>query len=224
MKSFLLSSFLLLLSLSLFSQEGVSLGAVGGTAHYIGDYNKTNPFYSPSLGYGLVMKTDFSKRYSVKIMAARQSLSGDMTDFDDFNYPATPDNIITKKSFYTSFWDISASVEFNFLPYDVFNIRKENFSPFVFLGVGTDYFLTEEKINFPLTIPFGLGIKYNIFERFSIGFEWNVRKIFFDSMDGVNTIEGHESELHNDDWYHMPFLFITYKPFSRVINCPTYDD
>ncbi|MFP4447382.1 MAG: DUF6089 family protein [Bacteroidales bacterium] len=224
MKSFLLSSFIFLLGLSSYSQEGISLGPVGGTAHYLGDYNKTNPVYNPSLGLGFVMKGDFDKRYSLRLMAVKQSLRGNMEDFDDFHYPYTPENLITKKSFNTSFWDLSASVEFNFIPYDVFNIRKENFTPFVFLGVGTDFFLTDEKVNFPLTIPFGLGIKYNIFERFSIGFEWNVRKIFFDSMDGVHTIKGYESKMHNDDWYHMPFLFITYKPFNRVIKCPTYED
>jgi hypothetical protein len=75
-----------------------------------------------------------------------------------------------------------------------------------------------------LTIPFGLGIKYNIFERFSIGFEWNFRKIFFDSMDNVKTIKGNTSTIHSDDWYHMGFLFISYKPFSRKIFCPAYED
>ena len=207
-----------------FSQEGLTIGLMGGTSHYLGDYNKTNPFYAPSLGYGFILKNDYSKRYSLKVMVARETLRGNVNDFDDFVYPSNPGNLRTKNSFRTQFWDVSATMEFNFLPYDVFNFRKENFTPFVFMGLGTDFFLTNENFNFPLTIPFGLGIKYNIFERFSIGFEWNARKVFFDSMDGVNTINGNISKIHNDDWYHMGFFFITYKPFARDIECPTYDD
>ncbi len=224
MRQAVVFSLFLFFSLNVFSQEGVSLGVLGGTAHYMGDFNKTNPFYSPSIGYGLMAKFDANKRYSVKFAMIKQSLKGSMKDFEDFNYPKAPGGLITKERFKSTFWDISATLEFNFIPYDVFNPRKENLTPFVFLGFGTDFFMSDENFNFPLTIPFGLGIKYNIFERFSIGFEWNFRKVFFDSMDGVNTIKGNTSTIHNDDWYQMGFLFISYKPFSRQIKCPAYED
>jgi len=224
MRQALLPFLFILMSFHSPSQEDLSIGVFGGTSHYLGDYNKTNPFYSPSVGYGFVLKNDYNKRYSLKVMVARETLQGDVNDFDDFFYPSNPGNLRTKNSFNTKFWDISATIEFNFLPYDVFNFRKENFTPFMFLGLGTDFFLTNENFNFPLTIPFGLGIKYNIFERFSIGFEWNARKVFFDSMDGVRTINDNISNIHNDDWYHMGFVFITYKPFAKHIACPTYED
>jgi hypothetical protein len=157
-------------------------------------------------------------------MMVKESLKGRIADFEDFRYPTQPGNLITKESFQSTFWDISGTIEFNFQPYDVFNFRKENITPFAFFGIGTVFFTSEENFNFPLTIPFGLGIKYNIFERFSVGFEWNARKLFVDSMDGVNTIQGDISKIHNDDWYHMGFVFITYKPFARKIKCPTYED
>jgi hypothetical protein len=217
MKQVLLGFILISINFTAFSQESFTVGVIGGSSNYLGDFNKTNPFFSPSAGYGFVLKNDYSKRYTFRVMMLKETISGSVNDFRYLNYAEN-------QSFSSTFWDISATMEFNFLPYEVYNIFKENFTPFVFGGLGTDFFVSGENFNFPLTIPFGLGIKYNIFERFSIGFEWNARKTFFDSMDGVRTIRENVSNIHNDDWYHMSLIFITYKPFAKRIKCPTYED
>ena len=218
-KTFLGSLILNLFVITGFSQDIISVGMGAGTSHYLGDYNKTNPFYAPSPSFGGIIKNEFGLRTSLRYSLYYENLQGATSDFLYLNAPSKP-------SFNKSFMDMSVALEYNFLPYEMYNIKKYNFSPFVFAGVGMNYFFNAEKNNFPVTIPFGLGIKYNIFERFSIGIEWSARKLFIDTMDGVETVYDSENEpiIHNNDWYHMAFVFFTFKPFREKIKCPAYDD
>ena len=223
MRRAFLSIILSFIAFNALSQDVISVGVAAGSSHYIGDYNKSNPLFSPSPSFGFLLKNEFGLRTSVRFSFFYTNLNGALDKVDDFNYLPRQ---ISSQSFQKKFMDIAFSLEYNFLPYNPYNEKKDNFTPFVFAGVGTDYFFDNEKNNFPVTIPFGLGIKYNIFERFSIGFEWNARKLFFDTMDGVENITdpGNEPMLHNNDWYHMGSIFITFKPFQEEIDCPAYED
>jgi len=205
------------------SQDEIVLGFFGGTSNYLGDYNQGNLLYAPSPSYGFIMQTDFDFRYTSRISFNYNRLRGNVNDFDDFVYLQKQ---ISKESFDKRFLELSMVIHFNFFPYNSYNTRKNNLTPYVYLGGGTHYYFNAEKINFPLLIPFGLGIKYNIFERFSIGIEWGARKMFYDSMDGVENVYDSKNEpvFHNDDWYHSTFLFLTFKPFREEIDCPAYDD
>ena len=218
-KTFLGSLILNLLVITGFSQDIISVGIGAGTSNYLGDYNKTDPFYAPSPSFGGIIKNEFGVRTSLRYSFYYESLQGSTSDFLYLNAPP-------KQSFNKTFMDVSVALEYNFLPYEMYNSKKYNFSPFVFAGVGMNYLFNTEKNNFPVTIPFGLGIKYNIFERFSIGIEWSARKLFIDTMDGVETVydSGNEPIIHNNDWYHMTFVFFTFKPFREKIKCPAYDD
>ena len=218
-KAFLGGLFLNLIVITGVSQDVISVGMGGGTSHYLGDYNKTNPFYMPSPSFGGILKNEIGLRTSLRYSFFYENLRGSTSDLIYLNTEP-------KQSFNKSFIDMSFVLEYNFMPYEMYNIKKYNFSPFVFAGVGTNYFFNTEKNNFPITIPFGLGIKYNIFERFSVGIEWSARKLFVDTMDGVTTVYDPNNEpiIHNNDWYHMAFVFFTFKPFRESIKCPAYDE
>ena len=205
------------------AQDNIAIGVFGGTSQYLGDINKTNPVYQAAPSYGLGIKANKGLRTAVSFRISYNTLRGRVNDFSDFIYP---ENYVNKQEFDARVADFSVSGEFNFLPYETYNIRKRNFTPFVFAGVGTNYFIRGEENQFPLIIPFGLGIKYNIFERFSIGMEWTAKKTFFDGMDGIENISipATGSTIHNDDWYHHAVLFITYNPFRKKIDCPAYGE
>ncbi|MGM0530043.1 MAG: DUF6089 family protein [Bacteroidota bacterium] len=216
------------------AQDDLAIGFYGGTSQYMGDMNKTNPFYAPSPAIGFGIKSDQNLRYSFQLMGSYNPLRGNPKYVKEYNLP-DKENI---SSFNTSQVDLSLTTEFNFLPYESYNIKKRNFTPFVFAGVGISNFLSDVPNKFPVTIPFGLGIKYNIFERFSIGIKWMTKKTFYDNMeqgagvydngkkDGVQNVSEKESQsvIHNDDWYHHGFLFVTFKPFREQIPCPTYEE
>ena len=204
------------------AQNDLSLGFYGGTSQYMGDMNKMNPLFSPSPAFGFGIKADQGLRYSFHLMGSYNPLRGSTKYVDDYHLDLQDTEL---KSFTTSQIDFSLTTEFNFLPYESYDIRKRNFTPYVFAGLGTSYFLSGQLSEFPVTIPFGLGIKYNIFERFSIGIQWTAKKIFYDNMDGVVNVseEGNPSKMHNDDWYHHSFIFVTFKPFREAMDCPAYE-
>jgi hypothetical protein len=186
----------------------------------MGDMNKMSPVFSPSPAAGFAIKSDRNLRFSFQLLGSYNPLSANTKYSDGYVLPSEP-NFPNIKQF-----DFSLVTEFNFLPYESYNTRKYNFSPFVFAGLGTNYSTTNRVEKFPVTIPFGLGIKYNIFERFSIGIQWMAKKTFYDDMDGIVNISDpvNKPRIHNDDWYHHGFLFLTYKPFRKYIECPTYED
>jgi hypothetical protein len=188
----------------------------------MGDMNKMNPLFSPSPAFGFGIKADQGLRYSFHLMGSYNPLRGETKYVDDYHLDLQHPEL---RSFTTSQIDFSLTTEFNFLPYESYDIRKRNFTPYVFAGLGTSYFLSGQLSEFPVTIPFGLGIKYNIFERFSIGIQWTAKKIFYDNMDGVVNVseEGNPSKMHNDDWYHHSFIFVTFKPFREAMDCPAYE-
>jgi hypothetical protein len=218
-KAFLAGVIFNLIVITGLSQDVVSIGMAGGSTQYLGDYNKTNPMFSPNPGFGVMIKNELSLRTTLRFSFFYENLRGSTSNLKYLNTDPS-------QSFQKKFVDMSFALEYNFLPYEVYNEKKYNFSPFIFAGVGTDYFFNAQENNFPFTIPFGLGIKYNIFERFSIGFEWSARKLFIDTIDEVENVKDVENDplIHNNDWYHMAFVFFTFKPFREEIKCPAYDD
>jgi len=186
----------------------------------MGDLNKSDAFFSPSPAVGLGIQLDHNLRYSFNLMGSYNPLKGSMKYAEEYVLPGIVEEFSNKLI------DLSLTAEFNFLPYECYNIKKRNFSPFVFAGIGTSYFLSDGSTKFPVTIPFGLGIKYNIFERFSIGIKWMAKKIFYDEMDGFENIYDPDNKprIHNDDWYPHGFVFLTFKPFRKYKECPTYEE
>ncbi len=206
-----------------YAQDQWAAKVFAGTSQYLGDLNKENPVYQSAPSYGFGLNFQENLRYGFNLHFAYHTLKGSTAHLDDFVHPNYPGS---QHRFNTRLIDVSAEAEFNFLPFEIYNIRKENFTPFIFAGLGFNYFLTDQENQFPLIIPFGLGIKYNIFERFSIGIQWTAKKTFFDQMDGVTNISqpGKSALIHNDDWYHHAVFFITYHPFRESIKCPTYEE
>ncbi|MGE0089564.1 MAG: DUF6089 family protein [Bacteroidales bacterium] len=202
-------------------QGKAEYGVFLGTASYNGDINHSKLFYSPSIGVGLLANYNLSKHLVVGLKGLYGSLNG---SGDYFNLD---ENEMVQTTFSTSVIDISAIVEFNFMSYTSSGFIKKNderFTPFVFLGIGGNYVFGSSDNSAPVSIPFGLGFKYNIFERVTMGLEWSFRKTFNDTIDGVINIQDAENtpSIHNDDWYSFCGLFVTYRVFKEKIDCPAY--
>ncbi len=202
-------------------QGRAEYGLFLGTSYYNGDINHSQQFYSPSLGLGAIANYNLSKHLAVGLKGFYGRLNGNDADFSN------SENVVRQASFSTSVIDISAIVEFNFMSYTSSGFIKKNderFTPFVFLGIGGNYVFNSTDNSTPVTIPFGLGFKYNIFERVTLGLEWSFRKTFNDTIDGVINVQDPENtpSIHNDDWYSFCGLFVTYRVFKEKIDCPAY--
>lgn len=215
---------LILISFCFFELSGQSkaeIGAFLGASYYHGDMNKSKVLYAPSIAAGALVKYNFSHHFAATLKGMYGKLKASDADFQNL------ENQLRNESFTANVIDLSLQFEFNFLPYTSSGYIKKNderFTPYVSLGIGGNFILGSADFENPITIPFGLGIKYNIFERLTLGVEWSYTKTFNDNIDGVVNVQdlSNTPVIHNDDWYSFCGFVLSYKLFRDKIDCPTY--
>jgi hypothetical protein len=216
----LLTLVLAFYSVSIYSQRQSDLGLTIGTSYYKGDINPSQPFYSPGLNFGVTYRYNLNPRYVLKGEVNYLTLSASDADFTDAFQQRR------MASFSSQLYDFAAQFEFNFLPLK-FVARKVSFSPFVSSGIagalvmGTGYSKT-----FSVAFPFAIGARATIGRKWSVGVNWNFRKLFNDKLDGVENPypSSMNSVLNNNDWYSFAGVFVTYKMFDFGGNCPAYQE
>jgi len=204
------------------AQARLEAGVIAGVSYYNGDINPSQQFYRPAFALGGIFKYSLSKRFDLRLSGNYLSLSADDRDF------ASPVAQLRDASFSGNLIDFNIIFEYNFMPYTNFGYvkrNKERFTPYVFAGIGGHYLLNGRTLANPVTITFRLGVKYNNFERFTLGTEWGFRKTFTDDLDGVRNIqdEQHVPRLHNTDWFSFVGVFLTYRLGEEHIACPAYE-
>lgn len=207
-----------------FSQEyKYEYGLMGGTASYLGDVNKTNLFKNPSLSGGFVFRHNLSFRWAMKYNLVAGSIYGNSKNSNN-HFPFDKEY-----SFSRTFFDLSAQVEFNFLPYsDKYSYSgTKPYTPYVFTGLGLTYATGGDDF-FNINAPFGVGFKYKLKNRVNIGLEFSLRKFFVDDFDVVDSSETYtldspygieSSRLKNQDWYSLTLLFLTWEFGLRKDPC-----
>ncbi len=184
------------------------VGATGVATGYMGDLNRTNPFYFKNLGGGLQVKYNFNPTWGVRSNLNYGLISADA---NDFHQPGIENS---KLAFNTSILEWSAVGEFNFFKF-VPGRNKIAYTPYLFAGIGVisynpyihlkdstgvrrkinlrEQFLEYDEQNNPnsygryaIVIPFGIGFKYNLNGPFSIGAELGYRVALTDHLDNVS--------------------------------------
>ncbi len=214
-----LLSVTLLATFSAFTQKAADIGIFAGTAYYLGDINPNRHFYRPSFSIGALYRYNINTRYAIRFNAYYVHLSGNDLDFPDQVHPDRP---LSPASFNTSLLDLALQGEFNFLPYTP-GVADFAYTPYVSAGFAGALILGSDQAaqNF-VSFPFGLGVKVNLTGRLSAGAEWSFRKTFSDRIDGIENPSGIQSPIHNNDWYSVAGIFITYKFFNFAADCPVY--
>jgi hypothetical protein len=209
----------LFLPLLLFSQRKSDLGFSIGAAYYMGDINPNAPFYNPGIDLGIIYRYNFNTRYVLKLEASYMKLGANDADFKD-NY-----QLARNQSFNSPAYDLAVQFEFNFLPLK-FVARKLGFSPFFSSGLAAAFLMGNSGSKMgAFVFPFSLGARSTIGKNWSIGLQWNYRKMFYDQFDGVKNLSNNStsSVLHNNDWYSFANVSVTYKIFYFKDECPAYD-
>ncbi|MEI7661208.1 MAG: DUF6089 family protein [Bacteroidota bacterium] len=197
------SFFLVFLFISGFhtvKSQDLEVGLTGGGCYYLGDLNPGQHFLKTQMAYGLMARYCLDTRWAVKLSGTRGSVKGDAASSGYL-----PDRGL---SFSSSITDISAVVEFNFLPYFT-GSRMNGISPYIYTGISVFFFNpvsngislrsigTEgQNIGYlgrkpygttSLAIPFGLGAKFSLGNRLSLQVFWEMHKTFTDYLDDVST-------------------------------------
>ncbi|SFS35965.1 type IX secretion system protein PorG [Sphingobacterium wenxiniae] len=210
---------------------GINAGATG----FMGDINPTNPFYFKSAGGGLFVKHNFNPTWGVQAFFNYLHLAG--SDKDDKD----PYRNSRGRVFNNQVKEFGVRADFNFFkfipgrqvyrytPYLFAGVAGVRHSPYILSG-GTRYEPEEVKLQASdsvstkiqktaISIPFGVGFKYNIKGPWSIGAEVGYRLAFNDQLDNIydnyptsSVIpNGVQPELHeisqngNSLWQNMAF-------------------
>lgn len=228
MKNLLLLSLFLIFNIPLYCQHS-EIGFFGGTAYYIGELNPSVQVLNevrPALG--LFYRKNLNKRYSFRVGANYAKIASSdqfgSRDFAEYRQLSFTSDIIEAYSI----------LEFNFLPYQINNYSTSKFSPYVFIGMAVfggspevEYENTNtiesSGIVIAPSVPFGMGVKFNLVENFGLSFEWGMRKTFTDEIDGLpeTYINGYQlSNTNNNDWYSLLGITLNYKFLTQRDHCP----
>lgn len=179
-----------------FSQR--ELGFFGGASYYIGDINPRTHFKASHPAFGVFFRYARSYRYAFRFGLNYGELSGN----DAVSNEA--DQKERNLNFRTRIYEANATAEFNFVEYRIGHDRYK-FTMFVFAGLAGYYFNPQAKIDdgyenlrgyhtegqnksypkFQLSIPFGIGLKWNVGEKCGLGIEWGPRRTFTDYLDDI---------------------------------------
>jgi hypothetical protein len=238
---------------SIFRVDRTELGLGLGTTFYFGDFNEFIPFVEPRY-YGTVLhRFYFNLLYALRTSISFGNVAGNSKNYTgympyyDIKYPygGRPTMYFNR-----NFIDFNTGVELGFRPLEpVVHRLNERFAPYLFIGVGitilypdpnakTDeaqfaHFSNAKVYSAPdviiqaLNIPIGIGFKYSPWKRWTIGAEWQFKKMFIDDIDRFNNIKASEindykqgSLFLNTDWVSFFGVSISYR-LAVTSKCPS---
>ena len=186
----------------LFSQ-GFEVGLMAGVSSYQGDLGPSNLKITPGKFHAAFGAFG---RYNINdFFAARLSINYGTISGDD-----AKEGRKRNLSFRSDLLEFTVTGEWNILGYQPYGLAKV-FSPYIYAGIGFFHFnprtqyegewvelqpLGTEGQSMPgfegkyglveLAIPFGLGVKYAINDKWNVGLEFGWRKTFSDYLDDVS--------------------------------------
>ena len=191
--------FLILITALQAEAQKWELGVQAGAACYQGYLNQRNPLHVSGSMAGLFLRYNFNGYLSLKASASKAQIEGaDSTSL----YPQQRSRNL---SFFTPINEYALVGEFNFFEYLPGN-GYNSFTPFIYAGIaGVNYNpqaayknqtydlrpLNTEANNAPyknsaFAIPFGAGVKYNIFGKLSLTADVGYRSAYTDYLDDVS--------------------------------------
>ncbi|MEZ5014434.1 MAG: DUF6089 family protein [Chitinophagales bacterium] len=199
---------LLLISSGLSAQMAYwEVGIMGGVSNYYGDL--TLDYVVPDeshIAYGGFLKYNFNQYQGIKVDIYSGTISGDDANSDRAN------QLVRNLSFTSPVTEIAVVYEYTIGGYRPVEFKRRA-APYVYAGLagfhfnpqayyegdwydlqplgtegqGTDYFPYREPYRlYEFAIPFGVGIKFAMTERWNIGLEYSARWTFTDYLDDVS--------------------------------------
>lgn len=188
--------------------------SVGGT-NYIGDIGSTNYFYADNIGTGLLYKYNLNPR-----IALRGSYRYVLVSAEDAN-ASTSFRKNRGLKFSNTIHELALGMEFNFYDYDHSSPEKDA-TPYILLelsGFGYQTLaetatidrLDDTQNTYSYTIPFGVGYKMKLLNKFAVAFETKFSYTFKDDLDFQKaTIPELNFGGNGNDWYVFSGISIVY--------------
>lgn len=218
------------LSTQLSSAQINEFGVFVGGSNFIGDVGATNYIAPNNVAFGAIYKWNRSPRHSYRISLMYTQLEAIDGDSDD------PSRQIRGFEFTNDLLELSAGMEFTFLPFD---LHSGDFvsTPYLYTGISVakhdNFFFNSQGEFTPANtsslaygIPMTLGYKAAISTDFILALEIGARYTFSDELDGsLPDFRGADSSLsfgnvNNNDWYVFTGITLTYTFGRNPCFCP----
>lgn len=280
MRKLIVAIMLIMSSHCVFAQQTTDLGVQVAAATYWGDIENVSRSKSVTPVIGILGRLNFNKRLAVRGQLFTGNLKAEGL-FSNANiwqsgaprvfpetYPRDPE---FNYYFNRSFQSVEALFEFNFRDYKLGRTKKDNYTPFVSVGLGgffsrasrvgsfilepneaapglyPPHYIEANKLSnnsdvLTLTIPVGVGLKFNITKRLGGIIEVIARKTFADNIDNLDDPQRFKidpndpngppitypekvsgMQLNNNDWYATLAVSLCYQLWSSKGNCAIYD-
>lgn len=205
--------------------QNMDIGVGIGGLNYTGDLQRGYKILENRPAATIFYRRTFSNAVSVRGAITGGQLQGsDSEPMDDFS-------AARNAAFDIFLLEGAITLEYHFLNF-LDPKSWTNYSPYFFAGIGVFTFFGDESIGnsyrkIQPAIPFGVGMKYLIDERWQLGIEFGARKTFFDYLDNTSA---HNPDLskkgqnyqygseYDKDWYYFLGLTLSYTFYT--IPCP----
>ena len=202
-KKYFLLVFLTISGLAANAQDGLEVGGLVGVVNYFGDLNTNLRLNRLNVAGGLGFRYNFNKRIAVKLGLNAGTVEA---------YDSDSDNIFERARnlhFKSVVADVGLQMEFNFLPY-AHGSKDENWTPYLFLGLGVNYFNPKAELDgewhalrplgtegqftgaeyFTVTggWVYGAGFKIDLSYDWSLNIDLSARRLFSDYLDDVSGV------------------------------------
>lgn len=224
----LLLGVLCLNSYAVSAQYLYDVGFGGGLAGYTGEVSN-NPFVQSSYTFGGFYRSNLNSRFAVTLGFEYGQVKGHTDDVPE-TYPSAQG--LCDFGFTTKIINAEVLMEVNFFPYPFQTTvrNSSNMTPFYFVGVGL---VTAEVIEggtngeggIPLSIPFGVGLRWSVGKQWGMQIRFKGSKLFKDDIDTYvlsDPFEFGEGGFHRQDWIYTTTFMLTYSFGENIwdCNCP----
>ena len=189
------------------------VGALLGTSFYLGDANTDKLYKGNNLAGGAMLRYNINPRMALKFNLAAGGISGDLSKSENY----TPERKDITPKFNNTVWDLGCQYEISFWGYGTGKGFKgtKRLVPYIQLGAGFTY-CNELALN----IPFGVGIKYKVAERWNAGLDWTMRFATSDKLDGISDPYRIKSGfMKNKDTYCWTMFYVSYDICPKLRKC-----
>ncbi len=203
------------------NEIGLSLG----TSMYSGEIVQHVDWMNPRPAGQLFYRANLSHVISLKLAAGFGVVSSSDASYNNGI------NEARNHSFTTVYNDLTAMVEYNFLDYK-YNSKDDvnKISPYTTIGLGVFSYnngtnppktAVHPGSGVPITIPFGVGIKFRTHSNWNFQWQFIANKTFTDNLDGIYEVTNTTKAYTNPkttDWYYFTGISAGYVFYK--VNCP----
>jgi len=197
------------------------IGALAGISSYMGDYSKQF-LKNPQPAYSFIFRQKFNPRIAAHANITYSNILIDSIYVNNLNIELPVD------PFKYQMLSMDACAEFNFFSYEdkPFRPFSKKYTTFLFAGLGIGssiYQLHNTSVNVykPFySIPFGVGFKAMLGERFNFNALWTTRIVYsFDKINLFAKTASNSTSVFNKDFYSTMSIGITYNIFRKKCDC-----